>query len=470
MAKKKRRLESGSERTARGSRNKKNTQQGRKAAGRTGRQNMKSSRRRKKGSLTTGKKVLVGFCVLLLIFVLAAIVGVAYIGNKMGKLNTGTLDLDKLSISDELEYDETGYLNVALFGLDSRATDESMGSRSDTIIIGSLNRKTKEVKMTSVYRDTLMKLDDGEYYKANAAYAYGEEEEAVAMLNRNLDMSITHYVTVDFSALVDVIDAVGGIDIDVTQEEIDGVNGYSINGYIMEVMENTGKESPGVTEPGLQTLNGVQATAYARIRFTDGSDYKRTERQRLVLEKIAQKLQKSNLATLDKIIDKVFSKVKTNFTLTEILAYAKDVSKYKIGESKGFPFNVDSLDYKDQGSVVISTSALSDVQELHKFFFGEDGYTPTSTLTSICNELSSIYNAGGTDYSNSGTYDDSGTDYSGTDYSDTGESYGSDYNYDNSGFDYGNGDGAYGDTGDTAADTGDDTQESGGNDDYGAEY
>ena len=186
------------------------------------------------------------------------------------------------------------------------------------------------------------------------------------------------------------------------------------------------------------------------------------------MEKIAQKLQKSNLATLDKIIDKVFSKVKTNFTLTEILAYAKDVSKYKIGESKGFPFNVDSLDYKDQGSVVISTSALSDVQELHKFFFGEDGYTPTSTLTSICNELSSIYNAGGTDYSNSGTYDDSGTDYSGTDYSDTGESYGSDYNYDNSGFDYGNGDGSYGDTGDTATD--DDTQESGGNDDYGAEY
>lgn len=410
--------------------------------------NSKQSRKRKKRGLSLGKKILVGFCTVLLIFVLVAIVGVAYIGNKMGKMDTQELDLDKLSISDELEYDETGYLNVALFGLDSRATDASMGSRSDTIIIASLNRETKVVKMASVYRDTLMQLDDGEYYKANAAYAFGEEEDAVAMLNRNLDMSITHYVTVDFSALVDVIDAVGGIEVDVTEEEVEGRDGYNINGYIMEVMENTGKESVGVTEPGLQTLNGVQATAYARIRYTDDGDLKRTERQRLVLTKVAEKLQNSNLATLDKIIDKVFPKVRTNFTLPEILAYAKDVKKYQFGENMGFPTNTGFTSYKEQGSVVISTAALEDVKELHRYFFGEDGYTPTSTVNSICSDLSYIWNGGGTS-TDATMYDDSTTYYDdGSGYTDS-STYTDDSNYyDESETVYGDGSGGYGtDTG-----------------------
>ncbi len=412
--------------------------------------NSKQSKKRKKKGLPLGKKILVGFCTVLLVFVLVAIVGVAYIGNKMGKMDTKELDLDKLSISDELEYDESGYLNVALFGLDSRATDESMGSRSDTIIIASLNRETKVIKMASVYRDTLMQLDDGEYYKANAAYAYGEEEDAVAMLNRNLDMSITHYVTVDFSALVDVIDAVGGIEVDVTQEEIEGHDGYNINGYVMEVMENTGKESVGVTEPGLQTLNGVQATAYARIRYTDDGDLKRTERQRLVLTKVAEKLQSSNLATLDKIIDKVFPKVRTNFTLPEILAYAKDVKKFQFGENMGFPTNTGFTSYKEQGSVVISTAALEDVKELHRYFFGEDGYTPTSTVNSICSDLSYIWNSRATS-TDATMYDDSTTYYDdGSDYTDN-STYKDDSNYyDDSETVYGDGTGGYGtDTGGT---------------------
>lgn len=393
--------------------------------------------RRKQGGLTIGKKVLLGFCIVLLIFVLVAIVGVAYVGSKMGKLHTGTLDVNKLSISDELKYDETGYLNVALFGLDSRANDESMGSRSDTIIVASLNRETKEIKMASIYRDTLLQLDDGEYYKANAAYSYGKEEEAVAMLNRNFDLNIDHYVTVDFSALVDVIDAVGGIEVDVKPEEIEGeMHGdiYSMNGYIMEIMENTGKESAGVTEPGLQKLNGIQATAYARIRYTDGGDFERAERQRLVLEKVAQKLRGGNLITLNKIIDSVFPKVRTNFKLGEILAYAKDVKKFQFGQNMGFPINPDNVAYKDQGSCVAAIGGLDEVKELHKYFFGEDGYVPTSTVRSIWNELDYIYNSGG---AGSTTYSsDNGTDYTGDSgyYGDGGSSGDGSY-----------GDGSYGD-------------------------
>ena len=129
------------------------------------------------------------------------------------------------------------------------------------------------------------------------------------MLNKNLDMDIEHYVTVNFNSLIDVIDAVGGVEIDVQEEEIPYICGYA-----MEIMRVTGRESAGVTEPGVQTLNGIQATAYARIRYTAGDDFKRAERQRDVLTKIVGKLQGASLAQINKIIDKVFPEVSTNFS------------------------------------------------------------------------------------------------------------------------------------------------------------
>lgn len=425
----------------------------------------RQGKNRRKRAMPLKRKLLLGVCIVFLIVVCAAMGVVAYVADKMGKIETETLDPAKLSISDEYEYDETGYLNVALFGLDTRATDESMGSRSDTIIVASLNRETKEIKMISVYRDTLMRLNDGEYYKATEAYAYGKEEEAIAMLNRNLDLSIDHYVTVDFNALVDVIDAVGGIEIDVTEEEVEGRDGFNFNGYIMDVMENTGKESVGVTEPGLQTLNGIQATAYARIRYTDGGDFARAERQRTVIEKTVEKLQNCSLSTLDQIIDDVFPKVKTNFTMIEILAYAKDVKKYTLGESQGFPFNKTTMWYGPQNCVT-STSMLDDIIELHKLFYGEDGYTPTSTVREICQELEYISSTsdssgGGTDTYEYDSYEDSSTWYDNTGGSDDYSNYSG---YDNTTWD--DGSGGYDDTGESGDGTGDYNNNTGGNDEW----
>lgn len=324
---------------------------------------------------TTGKKVALGICILLLVLVGAAI---AFVMSKMSLIQTSTLDPDKLSIYDDLQYDESGYLNVALFGLDTRANDESMGSRSDTIIIASLNRETKEVKLISVYRDTLLQQEDGSYNKANAAYSFGGAEEAISMLNRNLDLDIQHYVTVDFSALVHVIDAVGGIQVDVTEEEIPYINGYAV-----EIIENTGVDTWAITNPGLQTLTGVQATAYARIRATEGDDYKRTERQRDVLTKTAEKLQQADLGTLNTIIDKVFPMVETNFTLSEILAYAKDIAKYWFGETTGFPFEKTTMLYEDAGDSVIPDTLASNVRKLHQILFPELSYTPSYQVQNI---------------------------------------------------------------------------------------
>ena len=316
-------------------------------------------------------------------FLIVAAAGAVLLASKLAKIDTVELDADKLNISEEARERGTGYLNVALFGVDSRDNELGEGTRSDTIMIASLNRETLEVKISSVYRDTLLQQSDGTLNKANAAYAYGGPEGAVAMLNENLDMDIEHYVTVNFNALIDVIDAVGGVEIDVQQEEISYINGYAT-----EIIKVTGKDSMGVMEPGLQTLNGVQATAYSRIRYTAGDDFKRAERQREVLTKVIEKLQGASLSQINKIIDKVFPEVSTNFTLTEILDYALDAFDYKLGETTGFPFDKSTDTLNNIGSVVIPVTLESNVQQLHEFFFGtEDGYTPSSTVSTISGNI-----------------------------------------------------------------------------------
>ena len=233
--------------------------------------------------------------------VTVAAIGAVIVASKLSKINTVKLDTDKLNVSKEAKKRGSGYLNVALFGVDSRDDDLGEGTRSDTIMIASLNKKTMKVKIASIYRDTLSEQEDGTLNKINAAYSYGGPEGAVSVLNKNLDMSIEHYVTVNFNSMIDIVDSVGGIDIDVQEDEVP-----YICGYVQEIMKVTGKLSPGVTEPGTQTLNGVQATAYARIRYTAGDDFKRAERQRTVLQKVVEKLQQASPAQLNKIIDKVF--------------------------------------------------------------------------------------------------------------------------------------------------------------------
>ena len=314
---------------------------------------------------------------------LVAAAGAVILASKLSKIETTELDSEALSISEEAKERGTGYLNVALFGVDSRDNELDGDTRSDTIMIASLNRETMEVKIVSVYRDTLMEQKDGTLNKANSAYSFGGPEDALAMLNKNLDLDIEHYVTVNFNALIDVIDAVGGIEIDVQEEEISYICGYAT-----EIMKVTGKESPGVTEPGLQTLNGVQATAYARIRYTAGDDFKRAERQRDVLTKIIEKLQGASLAQINKIIDEVFPEVSTNFTLTEILEYAKDAFDYQLGETTGFPFDKSTDTLANVGSVVIPVTLSSNVEQLHKFLYGEsDTYTASSTVNSISSKI-----------------------------------------------------------------------------------
>ena len=337
-------------------------------------------RRKKKGfsSWSLGKKIgVITISILMVLVIGGGAAAAAYVTSKVDRMEVKQLDAQKLEINQEVEH-KTGYLNVALFGVDSREASLGKGTRSDTIMIASLNQETGEVKISSVYRDTLLQQSDGSYNKANAAYSFGGVEGAVALLNKNLDMNIEHYVTVNFNALIDAIDALGGIELELTEEEV-----FWTNGYCEETSRVSGHTYTDLAGSGLMTLDGVQATSFCRIRYTKGDDFKRTERQRMVIQKVVEKLQTANLATINKIIDEVFDEVGTNFTLPEILSYAKDFKSYKLGETTGFPYNVSTGTLSGIGSTVIPTSLTSDVQQLHQFFFGDDGYTPSETVQNI---------------------------------------------------------------------------------------
>lgn len=331
----------------------------------------KKKRRRRIGILVAEVIILSVLCVF------------AYATVKMDKLDFNFLDEDKLEV-----YKDTGpYTNIALFGLDAREGESiESGVRSDSMMIASINNETNEVKVVSIFRDTLLKQQDGTFDKANAAYSYGGPQEAIALLNRNLDLDIKNYMSVDFKALSDVIDALGGMELELTAEEV-----VHMNNYCVETSEVTGKDYERI-EPevaGTYHLNGVQATSYARIRATAGGDYKRAERQRLVIEKIVEKAQKANLKTLDKIIDVVFPQVSTSFSSKDLIGIAANALSYQLGETQGFPYSIADTDIVDgyEGSYVVPSDFDGDVKKLHEFLFNEKDYQVSDTVKEISHEI-----------------------------------------------------------------------------------
>ena len=311
--------------------------------------------------------------------------------------------IEKLEISSsQEEFDEqkievnesaprmTGYRTIALFGLDHRTRNEELdGENSDTIIVASINNDNSDVKLVSVYRDTLLNIGSETYTKANAAYAYGGPQQAVSMLNINLDLDITDYITVDFNAVVNLIDAVGGLDIPMSYAEIVHMNNYSI-----ETSQETGKSYTPIELPpqepadleeiiGTYHLNGVQATSYCRIRYTASMDMGRTERQRRVIQMVVYKLKRSGLNRIFEILDEIIPLVKTSLTKTEILQMIPIMIGYEMDETTGFPLNF-KFSMVQGSSFIVADPLLDNVRELHRFLYGSsDRYVPSATISEI---------------------------------------------------------------------------------------
>ena len=280
------------------------------------------------------------------------------------------------------------YTQIALFGVDSREGNLNSNTRTDTIIIASINNENNEIKLCSVYRDTYLNLSNDSYNKCNSAYANGGPEQAINMLNMNMDLNITKYVTVGFKGVVETVDALGGVPIDVSDAEIHYLNDYQ---YCIAQDLGYGENYTKVVNSGMQTLNGLQACAYCRIRYTKGDDFKRAERQRTVVTEMTEIARTANVSELSSIATSAFENVSTNFTLDDILGYVADASKFKVVASDGFPFT----DYRTtgtigaKGSCVIPTDLTTNVTLLHDFLYGVKDYDPTDTVKECSEKIQS---------------------------------------------------------------------------------
>ena len=293
---------------------------------------------------------------------------------------------DNIDISQKQKM--SGYWTVAVFGVDSRNGDVGKGANADVQIIANVNMGTGDITLTSVYRDTYLNIGKGDRYsKSNAAYAEGGPEQAVAMLNKNLDLDIENYVTFNWKAVADVIDRLGGVDIDVSKAAF-----YYMNAYIHETCLKSGisAQNPAamyIKKAGPQHLNGVQAVAYARLRYMD-SDFERTKRQREVISQCLDLAKKTDLATLTKIIDTVLPQVAFNIDTADIIELAKGISRYNIRESVGFPKDLKDQMMGKKGACVIPATLESNVVWLHSILFADENYTVSDAVKRYSQKIS----------------------------------------------------------------------------------
>lgn len=323
------------------------------------------------------------------LIVLAILAVVLYGISKLEKIERpDSSAMEQVEKNEDIEQEVlevmNNYRTIAVFGLDNRSNGNFDSGNSDVIMVVSINNDTQEVKMCSVYRDTYLDIGGGKFKKCNAAFSNGGPQAAITMLNKNLDLDISDYVTVDFNAVVEVIDLIGGIELEITDAEA-----HYMIGYVDELNKLTGNTSKVPEAGGTYKLDGVQATAYARIRYTSGDDYKRAERQRTVITKMIEKAQSSNLKTINAIIDEVFGDIETSFTNAELISLAAQVFNYQLTGSDGFPFAKNTIKLGSKGSVVAPCTLESNVVELHKFLYDNDEYVPSATVKAHSKKIES---------------------------------------------------------------------------------
>ncbi|MCR1898411.1 LCP family protein [Irregularibacter muris] len=296
------------------------------------------------------KKYILGTLVILLCLVLGT---GYYVYNLLNQVATGPIidSNEELGIKEDNKTPKV--TNIALFGLDRRNPNEN--SRSDSIMIATLDLNTKKIKLTSIMRDTYVNIPGRGMDKINHAYAFGGPQLALKTINENFDMNIRDYVMVDFFGLMDIVDDLGGIEIDIKDYEVSRAK---------------------VSGTGVQTLNGEQALAYSRIRYAGNGDYERTERQRVVLEQIMNKIMGAGAMQYPKMISKLLPHVETSLTKPEMLKLGtsafthgvRSIDQYRIpvdGYAKGQKMN--GVYY------LVPQDLAANVNFLHEYIYEKDG-------------------------------------------------------------------------------------------------
>lgn len=327
--------------------------------------------------------------------ILAVAIGIMYVVvTTTDEVERKEIDKEQIIINKEVketqreeEHVSKGYRNIALFGVDARDGQLGRGTRSDTIIIASINLDTQEIKLVSVFRDTYLNLSNDTYNKCNAAYAQGGPEQAISMLNMNLDLDITDYVTVGFGGLIDSIDALGGIEMEIQDAEISHLNNYQLT-----MAEELGVDYIPIEHSGKQLLNGMQATAYCRIRYTKGDDFRRAERQRDVLTAMVEKAKEASVSSLKEMVTAILPEVETSLGVNDIVSVLGTVAGYNVVASDGFPFEDGRVGATvgSKGSCVIPVDLTDNVTALHELLYPGTEYQPSQQVHSISLEIAAL--------------------------------------------------------------------------------
>lgn len=337
--------------------------------------------RHKKGN-RVWKIALISLSVLLTVVLSVSAAAIWFVHDKISRMDRETEKVDETELQISKNENLTGYRNIALFGVDSRHGTLGKGNRSDCIIIASVNNKTHDVKLVSVYRDTYVKIEGHGYNKINVAYAKGGAQLALKTLNANLDLNISEFVTVNFDVLSNAIDLLGGIDMKITNAELE-----YINYYINDTNKWTGKKSKEIKKAGNHHLDGVQAVAYCRIRYTAGGDYKRTERMRDVIEAMVKVLKTKSLTEINKFANEILPQVYTNLSTTDVLSLLPALASFNISESSGWPYKIKGATLKGTW-YGIPVTLESNVIELHrKVFDDEENYVVPDSIVQISEKI-----------------------------------------------------------------------------------
>ncbi len=324
--------------------------------------------------------------ILLVIIALFYVVVRASLAGAFSRMERTPLTKENLEVNTT-DKNMKGYQNIVLFGVDNQDNVISdIGSRTDSIIIASIKKSNKKVKLMSIYRDTYVSID-GNYDKINAAYSYGGPEMAIRTINRNLDLNITDFATVNFKALADAVDILGGIKLTIKDE----TELKNLNDYIGNMNKINGGDSEKFDEPGTYTFDGNQAVAYSRIRYMAGGDHERANHQRLVIQGIMNKA-KTRPWKIPELTSVVLPQCKTSLSSNEMASLTMSMIRMDLGDSEAYPFH--SVDERYNGIYYgFPITVESNVKQAHELLFGTEDYSPCEELTRISEKVKVVTDA-----------------------------------------------------------------------------
>ncbi len=347
--------------------------------------NRRGKKERKTQKKKKGKRILIVFLIVFLLLIAVGIVGVLFVMGMVGKVGALDIDQSNLGISPQVEQGLKDYQNIALLGVDSRDMDDYKSSRTDAIIILSIDKAKGKIRQISVYRDTYLHVNEEYGYdKITNVHAYAGTTATLHSLNENMDLNIKDAVIVNWKAVADAIDGLGGIKVDIQESEID-----EMNKYIKDTQKSIGGSKKKIKKSGKQKLNGNQAVTYARIRKDSSKgDYRRNERMKIVVSATVDKAKKTNPMQLNQIANDVLPQVKTNMGTGDLLKVMVAFLRYDMSGSAGWPFDTQGWVNYNGAWCGAPVTLESNVKKLHKKYFAQKNYAPTDTVCEISAEIS----------------------------------------------------------------------------------